>query len=171
MKITLSKFHVSLALLQIYIHQEHEIHTEFMISKTKGQEITVFQRIFFFIGDHLLLAVKKMKGDIANMIQFKSIQLMAVEPPSSKASYYSLPSEFTETEINAKYSLFDSSGRVSININISVSVTSRWQKCILYLNQLCHSCTVLESVSFITFCRSNIQDLYQHLYSASIWFT
>ncbi|CAC5373291.1 unnamed protein product [Mytilus coruscus] len=73
-------------------------------------------------GDHLLLAVKKMKGDIANMIQFKSIQLMAVEPPSSKASYYSLPSEFTETEINAKYSLFDSSGREDFKLNDNATV-------------------------------------------------
>ncbi|XP_071129846.1 uncharacterized protein [Mytilus edulis] len=73
-------------------------------------------------GTYLLLAVKKMKGDIANMIQFKSIQLMGVEPPSSKNSYYSLPSEFTEKEINAKYSLFDSSGREDFKLNDNATV-------------------------------------------------
>ncbi|CAG2185787.1 unnamed protein product [Mytilus edulis] len=73
-------------------------------------------------GTYLLLAVKKMKGDIANMIQFKSIQLMGVEPPSSKSSYYSLPSEFTEKEINAKYSLFDSSGREDFKLNDNATV-------------------------------------------------
>lgn len=54
-----------------------------------------------------------MKGEIANMIQFKNIQLMGVEPPALKASFYSLPSGFKESEIDAKYALFDSSGRVS----------------------------------------------------------
>lgn len=38
---------------------------------------------------------------------------MGVEPPALKASFYSLPSGFKESEIDAKYALFDSSGRVS----------------------------------------------------------
>jgi hypothetical protein len=68
------------------------------------------------IGTYLLLAVKKMKGDIANMIQFKNIQLMGVEPPSSKDSYYKLPGSFKQSEIDAKYALFDSSGRVGLQL-------------------------------------------------------
>lgn len=67
-----------------------------------------------YIGTSLLLAVKKMKGDIANMIQFKNIQLMGVEPPSSKDSYYKLSDSFKQSEIDAKYALFDSSGRVGL---------------------------------------------------------
>lgn len=74
-------------------------------------------------GTSLLLAVKKMKGDIANMIQFKNIQLMGVEPPSSKDSYYKLPGSFKQSEIDAKYALFDSSGREDIKLNDNATVS------------------------------------------------
>lgn len=73
-------------------------------------------------GTTLLLAVKKMKGETANMIQFKSIQLMGVEPPSSKEYYYSLPGSFRQSEIDAKYALFDSSRREDVVLNNNATV-------------------------------------------------
>ena len=121
---TLDSFHLSLyklaGIIACFLHFTRlVIIINDSITKCEEKITTVLFIIIVLsidIGTYLLLAVKKMKGDIANMIQFKNIQLMGVEPPSSKDSYYKLPGSFKQSEIDAKYALFDSSGRVGLQL-------------------------------------------------------
>lgn len=54
--------------------------------------------------------MKKQKGRKEVMVNFPKASLVSVEPPSSKAEVYALPTEMMDEE--DQYPLFDSSGRV-----------------------------------------------------------
>lgn len=56
--------------------------------------------------------MKKQKGRKEVMVNFPKASLVSVEPPSSKAEVYALPTEMMDEE--DQYPLFDSSGRVRI---------------------------------------------------------
>ncbi|XP_046337831.1 uncharacterized protein LOC124119387 isoform X2 [Haliotis rufescens] len=61
-------------------------------------------------GDHVVLAVRKMKGYKAQKVDFQQAMILAVEPPHSKVGDYSLPEQFDESELD-DYPLFDSNGQ------------------------------------------------------------
>lgn len=58
--------------------------------------------------------MKKQKGRKEVMVNFPKASLVSVEPPSSKAEVYALPTEMMDEE--DQYPLFDSSGRVRFYI-------------------------------------------------------
>ena len=57
------------------------------------------------------MAVKRAQYDPVKKTFPSSLELLSVDPPSESASLYSLPPEFSESDIK-QYPLFDSSGRV-----------------------------------------------------------
>lgn len=66
-------------------------------------------------GSYILISVKKQKGRKEVMVNFPKASLVSVEPPSSKAEVYALPTEMMDEE--DQYPLFDSSGRLDVQVS------------------------------------------------------
>lgn len=72
-------------------------------------------------GTYLYVAVKRAQYDPVKKTFPSSLELLSVDPPSESASLYSLPPEFSESDIK-QYPLFDSSGRLQTPLDFGVTI-------------------------------------------------
>ncbi|KAL8564023.1 hypothetical protein ACOMHN_024703 [Nucella lapillus] len=66
-------------------------------------------------GDHLLIAMQKQHGSLAEGVEFPQASLVRVDPPASKNYLFHLPENFTETD-HAEYPLLDSDGKETLQL-------------------------------------------------------